>query len=252
MTSTAASSRARDRRWVRPLVLGVLLAAGVVVATTVDIPTVEGLRAGLASAGWAAPVLYAALYAGLTLTPTPATLLSIGAGLLFGLPEGLAVVMTGALIGASTAFGMSRTLGRQAVARLDSQRLRRLDELLRRHGLLAVIGVRLVPLLPFGPLNYACGLTDVRVRDYLLGTPVGILPATLTFVTIGAYGLTPGSTPFLVAIGGLALLTLAGAAAGRHRMARRRGERGARLLARRRLPTSTFLAAAEPKASNHE
>jgi uncharacterized membrane protein YdjX (TVP38/TMEM64 family) len=103
---------------------------------------------------------------------------------LFGLPAGLAVVITGALIGASTAFGPSRTLGRQAVTRLDSQRLRRLDELLRRHRLLAVIG---------------------------------ILPAALAFVTIGAYGDTPGSTPFLVAVGGLALLTLAGAAAARGR-----------------------------------
>jgi uncharacterized membrane protein YdjX (TVP38/TMEM64 family) len=205
----------RDRWWIRPLVLGALLTAGVVVATAVGLPTVTDLRAGLASAGWAAPVLYAALYAGLTLTPTPATALSIAAGLLFGLPAGLAVVMTGALIGASTAFGLSRTLGRQAVTRLDSQRLRRLDELLRRRGLLAVIGVRLLPLLPFGPLNYACGLTDVGVRHYLLGTAIGILPAALAFVTIGAYGDMPGSMPFLVAVGGLALLTLAGAVAAR-------------------------------------
>lgn len=214
---TRGNPPAPDRWWIRPLVLGALLTAGVVVATAVGLPTVTDLRAGLAAAGWAAPVLYAALYAGLTLTPTPATALSIAAGLLFGLPTGLAVVMTGALLGASTAFGLSRTLGRQAVTRLDSQRLRRLDELLRRHGLLAVIGVRLLPLLPFGPLNYACGLTNVGARHYLLGTAIGILPAALAFVTIGAYGDTPGSTPFLVALGGLALLTLAGAAAARGR-----------------------------------
>lgn len=209
--------QSRDRWWVRPLVFGALVATGVGVATAVDLPTVENLRAGVAGAGWAAPALYAALYAALTLTPTPATALSIAAGLLFGLPEGLAVVMTGALIGAGSAFGISRALGRQAVARLDSHRLRRLDELLRRRGLLTVIGVRLLPLLPFGPLNYACGLTDVGVRDYLLGTAVGILPAAIAFVTIGSYGLTPGSTPFLVAVGGVALLTLAGAVAGGRR-----------------------------------
>ena len=205
--------RARDRWWVRPLVLGAVLAAGVVVATSVDLPTVEDLRAWVADAGWAAPALYAVLYAGLTLTPTPATVLSIAAGLLFGVPTGLAVVMAGALIGATTAFSISRALGRHAVARLDSHCLRRLDGLLRRRGLLAVIGVRLIPVLPFGPLNYACGLTDVPGRDYLLGTAVGILPAALAFVTVGSYGLTPGSTPFLVAVGGLALLTLAGATA---------------------------------------
>lgn len=224
---TRGNPPAPGRWWIRPLVLGALLTAGVVVATAVGLPTVTDLRAGLAAAGWAAPVLYAALYAGLTLTPTPATALSIAAGLLFGLPTGLAVVMTGALIGASTAFGLSRTLGRQAVTRLDSRRLRRLDELLRRHGLLAVIGVRLLPLLPFGPLNYACGLTDVGVRHYLLGTAIGILPAALAFVTIGAYGDTPGSTPFLVAVGGMALLTLAGAAAARGRRTVRRSSSAA-------------------------
>jgi uncharacterized membrane protein YdjX (TVP38/TMEM64 family) len=213
--------RGRDRWWARPLVLGSLLVAGVVVATVVGLPTVEDLRAAVTGAGWAAPVLYAALYAGLTLTPAPATVLTIAAGLLFGVPEGFAVVMTGAFVGASTAFGMSRALGRQAVARLDSDRLRRLDGLLDRHGLLAIIGVRLVPVLPFGPLNYACGLTDVRVRDYLLGTAIGILPTALAFVTIGSYGLTPGAMPFLVAVGGLAVLALAGAAVGRRHRARR-------------------------------
>lgn len=216
----AGEHRPPDRWWVGPVILAALLTAGVVVAATVDLPTVGELRDWLVGAGWAAPALFVVLYAVLTLFPTPATVLSVAAGLLFGVPEGFAVVMTGALIGAGTAFGISRALGRQTVARLDSQRLRRLDELLHRHGLLAVIGVRLVPVLPFGPLNYACGLTDVRVRDYLLGTAIGILPAALVFVTIGAYGLTPGSTPFLIAVGGLALLTLAGTTAGRRRRSR--------------------------------
>jgi uncharacterized membrane protein YdjX (TVP38/TMEM64 family) len=84
--------------------------------------------------------------------------------------------MAGALVGAGTAFGLSRALGRTAVQRVDSDRPRRLDALVGRRGLLAVIGVRLFPLLPFGPLNYACGLTAVRTRDYLLGTAIGILP----------------------------------------------------------------------------
>jgi len=60
------------------------------------------------------------------------------------------VSLTGAVVGASIGFGLSRVLGRGAVERLDSDRLHRLDDLLRRSGLLAVIGVRLVPLLlPF-------------------------------------------------------------------------------------------------------
>lgn len=210
---------APGRWWPGPLLLGLLLVAGVAVAVTVGIPQVEEIRGWVSGAGWAGPALFAALYAGLTLTPAPATLLSVGAGLLFGLGAGLAVVMVGAVVSAVGAFTLSRTLGRRAVERVDSDRLRRLDALLRRRGLVAVIGVRLVPLLPFNALNYACGLTSVRITDYVLGTAVGILPGATAYVTIGAYGATPGSVPFLVALGGLGVLTVGGIAVARRRRA---------------------------------
>ena len=127
--------------------------------------------------------------------------------------------MAGAVVSAVGAFALSRALGRGAVERVDSDRLRRLDALFRRRGLVAVIGVRLVPLLPFSALNYACGLTAVRARDYVLGTAIGILPGATAYVTIGAYGATPGSAPFLVAVGGLAVLAVGGGVVARRRRA---------------------------------
>jgi uncharacterized membrane protein YdjX (TVP38/TMEM64 family) len=203
--------------WIRPAVLLVLVAAGAVVALIVGTPPVEEVRGVVARAGWAGPVLYTALYAAVTLTPAAATVASITAGVLFGFPLGLTVVLGGAVSGAAVAFALARVLGRGAVQRIDSARLRRLDELLRRRGVLAVIGVRLVPLLPFAALNYACGLTAVRPRDYVLGTTVGILPGATAYVTVGAYGATPGSVPFLLAVGGLVVLAVAGVVGGRRR-----------------------------------
>lgn len=205
------------RWWIRPLLLLAVIATGVAVAYTVGIPPIEEIRIWVDRAGWAAPALFAAIYAALTLTPALATVLSIAAGVLFGLPVGLTVVMVGATVGAAAGFALARVLGRDAVARIDSERRQRLDALLRRHGLLAVIGVRLVPLLPFAALNYACGLSAVRPRDYLLGTAVGILPAATAFVTIGAFGTTPGSLPFLLAVGGLLVLVVTGAVVLRRR-----------------------------------
>ncbi len=186
-----------------------LVAGGVVVASAVGVPPLDQIRSWIDTAGWAAPLLYAALYAALTLTPAPATVLSVGAGLLFGIATGLAVVMGAALTGATVAFALARWLGRDAVARIDNARLHRLDGLLRRRGLLAVIGIRLVPL-PFGTVNYASGLTAVRARDYVLGTAIGILPGATALVTIGAYGATPGSLPFVLAVAGLAVLAVGG------------------------------------------
>lgn len=212
--------QSRWTQWWRPLVLLSAVAGAAVTVLLVGVPSIEEIRTWAGSAGWAGPLLFAALYAGLSLTPAPIAALSIGAGVLFGLPIGAGAVMAGALAGAAVGFGLSRGLGRGAVEQLAGDRLARLDGMLRRHGLLAVIGVRLVPLLPFTALNYACGLSAVRPRDYLLGTAIGIAPGVAAYVTIGAYGATPGSTPFLLGIGALAALGVAGAVVGRRRSTR--------------------------------
>ena len=207
-------------RWWRPALLAVLVLALITVGLLVGVPSPAGIRAWVAAAGWAGPVLYAALYAGLSLTPAPASVLSVGGGGLFGLAAGVPVVMAGAITGALLGFGLARRLGRASVQRLQAERLDRLDALLRRRGLLAVVGVRLAPIVPFAVLNMACGLTALRFRDYALGSAVGMLPAATAFVAVGAYGGDPGSLPFLVSVVGLAVVLLAGAVlARRHRAA---------------------------------
>jgi uncharacterized membrane protein YdjX (TVP38/TMEM64 family) len=118
------------------------------------------------------------------------------------------VVLTGAVAGAAVGFALARSLGRDAVTRVDSPQLARLDALLRHRGLIAVIGVRLVPVLPFAAVNYACGLSALPPRDYLLGTTVGILPAATAFVAVGAFGAASGSAPVLLAVAGLAVLAV--------------------------------------------
>lgn len=201
--------------WVRLAVLAVVVAAAVVVALVVGLPDVESLRAGIAAAGPAAPVLFVLLYAVATLAPLPKNVLSTVAGVLFGLVPGVALVLLAALLGAAGAFGLGRLLGRGAVERFTGARVARVDELLRRRGLLAVIGVRLVPVVPFTAVNYAAGLTAVRIRDYALGTALGIIPGTIAFVALGAYGSSPGSWPFVVAVVALVGLSTGGAVVAR-------------------------------------
>lgn len=89
-----------------------------------------------------------------------------------------------------------------------------MDALLRRRGLLAVIGVRLIPVLPFTAINYAAGLTAVGTRDYVMGTAVGIVPGTVAWVALGSYGTEPASWPFAAAVAALVLLSAGGAAPG--------------------------------------
>jgi uncharacterized membrane protein YdjX (TVP38/TMEM64 family) len=204
-------------RWVRPALLVLLVVAGGIVAATVDLPPLADIRAWVASAGWAGPVLYAVGFTVVSLTPAPATVLTVGAGALFGWWVGLPVALAGALGGAYLGFAMGRLLGRETVQGLVAGRLARLDGLLGRRGLLAVIVVRLVPTGPFAMVNTACGLSAVRVRHYVVGTAIGMLPGIAAFVAVGAFGATPWSTPFLVAVLALAALIAAGALLARRR-----------------------------------
>lgn len=135
------------------------------------------------------------------------------AGALFGIPAGVFLVILGATIGAVAAFLLSRVVGHEAVARITHVRADRFDDLLTRHGFLAILMARLVPVAPFTALNYVAGLTSVRLRDFVPATVLGMIPATTAYVTIGARGNQPGSWPFLVALGAIGLFTAASLAA---------------------------------------
>lgn len=173
----------------------------------------ERLQALVESAGWAGVAVFVVGYAVLVLAPTPASVLTILGGALFGLWWGTLLAWAGALLGALGGFLLGRRLGRPAVDRLLRGRLQQADQVLTRHGLVAVLAVRLLPLFPFTPLNYAAGLLGVRARDYVLGTAVGIVPGALAYAAVGASGADP--VGIALGVGGLVLLALLGGTVGR-------------------------------------
>ena len=189
--------------WIRhPLLkLGVLLAVvlAVVVVVVVLRPTTDELRSTVDRAGPAGPLLFVLTYGLITLAPLPKAFLSVAGGILYGLAVGSVLVLTGSLLGAVIAFVLGRRLGREAVERFTGARVAKVEALLRNRGLLAVISLRLVPVAPFTAINYTAGLSAVRVRDYVLGTAVGVLPGTVSYVAIGAYGLDAVSSPYYLA-----------------------------------------------------
>lgn len=179
----------------------------------------ERLRAAVESAGWAGAVVFVVGYALIVLAPTPASLLTILAGALFGIWWGTLLAWAGALLGAVGGFALGRRLGRPVVDRLLGGRLQQADRVLGDHGLVAVLLVRLVPVLPFTPLNYAAGLLRVRPGDYLLGTALGIVPGALAYAAVGASGADP--LGIVVGAGGLVALAVIGSLLGRRLVAGR-------------------------------
>ena len=167
-------------------------------------PDLAAVRSRVEAAGVWGPALYFALYVALATVPSPIGLVTATGGALFGLWAGAGLSLAGALVGATLSFGVGRLLGREAVDRLIRGRLARVDALLADHGLAAVLVVRLVPLVPFIAINYAAGLSQVRFRHYLLGSAIGMVPGSLAYAALGAYG----TSPWGLAAAGSALILL--------------------------------------------
>lgn len=152
-----------------------------------------------------------AAYAAISLLPAgPTAVMTVLGGLLLGFGTGLVAVLGAAVVGAVSAFLLSRVLGRDAVRSLTGQRFASLDERVRAHGFATVLLARLIPLVPFSTANYAFGLTSVSTRTYAGATVLGIVPGSAVYVAVGAFGTDPGSPPFLLAIAALVLLTVLG------------------------------------------
>jgi uncharacterized membrane protein YdjX (TVP38/TMEM64 family) len=181
-----------------------LLVALGAAALLVDLPSLGEIRATIASVGPLAPVAFLLVYAVVVLLPVPKSVLSAAAGLAFGLPLGVALVLTAATTGAIGAFLLARALGREAVGRLAHGHLDRLDARLERHGLLTALVVRLVPVMPFTPLNYACGVTAMRLPHYAIGTAIGLIPGTCLLVGLGSAGSTLSPWYLIAVSAGLA------------------------------------------------
>jgi len=178
---------------------------------------VDALGSQVQGAGSLGVAVFVAIYAASTLLVFPKGALSIAAGLIYGFWPAFAIVLVAAMLGAVVAFGLGRVLGRDAVERMAGAHLLRLDALIARHGVAAIVLVRLIPLIPFTIVNYASGLTSISFRAYTMGTLIGMLPGTAAYVALGAYGRQPGSWEFIAAGLAFAGLTVAGVAIARRR-----------------------------------
>jgi len=153
------------------------------------------------SLGAIAPIAFIVLYIVITVAFLPASVVTLGAGVVFGVVKGSLLVFLGAMLGASAAFLVGRYVARDWVSRriANSQKFKAIDEAIGREGRKIIFLIRLSPAFPFNLLNYALGLTKVSFKDYVLGT-TGIIPGTIMYVYLGTLAgnlatLGTGDTP---------------------------------------------------------
>ena len=142
---------------------------------------------GIGPAGY---VVYAIAYAVCCVLVIPALALTLGAGAIFGFVAGSLVVLAGATLGATLAFLLARTVLRHRVERMTANhaKFRSLDRAITKEGTKILWLVRLSGFPPFTWVNYAFGVTGVRLAQYVFITFLGIIPGTLAFTWAGAAG----------------------------------------------------------------
>jgi uncharacterized membrane protein YdjX (TVP38/TMEM64 family) len=140
-----------------------------------------------ASGAWG-PVLLAIVYIPAAVLLVPGSWLTLAGAFAFGWWRAAAAVSVGSTLGACASFLIGRYLARDWVERklADRARFRVLDRAVAEQGFKIVLICRLSPLLPYGLLNYAFGLTNISLARYALASWLGMLPATIAYSYLGA------------------------------------------------------------------
>ncbi len=174
---------ARPRRW--PLVAAAALLATLAAAWLwtplrewFDYESLVAMFRPLVRSPYAAPLVLLVFVVG-GLAPVPVTLLIVATTAAFGPLLGGTYALAGALASAGAGYAVGALLGRDRVRRVFGSGLGKVASRLSQHGVLVMTVVRMLPIAPFAVVNFAAGAARVRVRDFLVGTALGMLPGVV-------------------------------------------------------------------------
>src|SRR5437879_1391210 len=170
------------------------------------LPVQEWLRSfnsWVVQMGVAGIFVFIIVYAVATVLLAPGSVLTIGAGFVFGLWKGFLAVSVGATLGASLGFLMARFIARDKVETIArrNEKFRKIDNAISKQGAKLIFLLRLSPVIPFNLSNYFYGLTGVKFWPYVFASWTGMIPGTFLYVYIG----TAGKAAVITAAGGEAV-----------------------------------------------
>ena len=177
------------KKLIKLIIILLVIAALVVAADVFNFE--QGFRdvmtwiSGLGSLG---PAIFIALYIAACVFMLPGSILTLGAGVVFGLVKGSIAVSIGSTLGATFAFLLARYLARNWVSSkiAGNEKFNAIDTAVGSQGWKIVLMIRLSPIFPFNLLNYAFGLTKVRLKHYFFASWIGMMPGTIMYVYVGS------------------------------------------------------------------
>jgi uncharacterized membrane protein YdjX (TVP38/TMEM64 family) len=176
------------KRFLKPILIGCFITIFIIIGHHFNL---QGLfnksLLWVDSLGWLAPIAYIVIYNIATLLFIPGSVLTLKGGCLFGFFGGSIYVLIAATIGATFAFLVGRYISRDWVCQQigDKPKFKAIDKAVAKNGFKIVFLTRLSPVFPFNLLNYAFGVTQVSLKDYILGS-IGMIPGTVMYVYMGS------------------------------------------------------------------
>lgn len=169
--------------------IGLVIAALVMIwlALTVRLPDMDALRDRIDDFGFWSWAVFILVYAGVALTPIPVTIMALAGGLLFGVTIGSVASVIGAMLGSLAGYAIARGLGKETVLQLLGSRGETLEERLEGAGFEAVFTLRVLPGVPYWPINYAAGALGVPFQVFAISSLVASIPGQVSLVAIGAF-----------------------------------------------------------------
>jgi uncharacterized membrane protein YdjX (TVP38/TMEM64 family) len=168
--------------------IAIIIVTAIIVAKALNIQSLlQQSLIWVKNLGTLGPIAFMIIYNLATILFIPGSILTLGGGVLFGLFWGSIYVFIAATFGATFAFLIGRYLSRDWVGNQIAKypKFQAIDRAVAREGWKIVFLTRLSPLFPFNLLNYALGITQVSLKDYILGS-IGMFPGTVMYVYIGS------------------------------------------------------------------
>lgn len=130
----------------------------------------------------------------------PTNLLALVGGGLFGPIKAIIFTSIGFFISGTVAFYLARFLGRDFVSGILKARFNKLENIMSKSGFKYLFILRLPPVIPYDPLSYVAGLTNISYKDFIIASVLGVMPETICYSIIGTSFKSPFSPQFVIPV----------------------------------------------------
>lgn len=172
------------------------------------LPSPVEMRKIILSYGWAGWLVFIGVTTAIAITPVPITMPALVAGSLYGLLEGTLLSFSGVMIGSWVGYWLARLVGQRITLRLLGRHSLMVQKYLSNAGFWAMCTAKLMPGLPYWPVNYGAGALGVRQSTFISATFLASVPGQVSLVALGTFAVKPSVPHGIVLITAWAIVLI--------------------------------------------